>query len=78
MSIEYNKPLTIGRLKEEIKDIPDDVFVNINNDKGESTANIYVHFENLQTRRFVELMGFKPYYAMNDEEKKKCGIEQIL
>lgn len=71
--IEYNKPLTIGRLKEVIKDIPDDVIVNVMNRDGKSTANIFVWFENLITRQFVELMGFKPYYEMTEEEKTKSG-----
>lgn len=73
--IEYNRPLTIGRLKEAIKDIPDGVLVNVRNREGNMTANIYVWFEDLQTRKFVELMGFKPFYEMTEEEKKKCGFE---
>jgi len=73
--IEYNSPLTIGRLKEAIRDIPDGVLVNVRNREGNMTANIYVWFEDLQTRKFVELMGFKPFYEMTEEEKKKCGFE---
>lgn len=70
--IEYNEPLTVGMLKEAIKDIPDDVAINVLNREGKATANIYVWFEDLQTRQFVELMGFKPFYEMTEEEKRKC------
>lgn len=73
--LEYNAPLTVGRLKKALANIPDDVHVNVLNDDGKSTANIYVWFENLQTRQFVELMGFKPFYEMTEDEKKKCGFE---
>ena len=71
--IEYNKPLTIKRLKEAIQDIPDDVVVNVLNGEGKLTSNIYVWFENLQTRKFVELEGYKPFYEMTQEEKEKCN-----
>jgi transcriptional regulator of aromatic amino acid metabolism len=73
--LEYNEPLTVRRLKKELENIPGDVVINVKNDEGDSTANIYVWFENLQTRQFVELMGFKPFWKMNDEEKKKCGFQ---
>lgn len=70
--IEYNKPLTVGALKEAIKDIPDNVVINVLNQEGDSTANIHVLFEDLQSRQFVELVGFKPFYKMSEEEKRKC------
>lgn len=70
--LEFNPRLTIGRLKDAIKDIPDNVTVNVRNSDGDLTANIYVWFENLETRQFVELMGFKPFYKMTKEEKEKC------
>jgi hypothetical protein len=75
MDINYNEPLTVGKLREALKDIPDDVSINVMNKDSKLTANIYVWYENLQTRQFVELMGFKPFYEMTDEEKKKCGFE---
>lgn len=71
--LEWNKPLTVGRLKEELKDIPDHVHVNVLNEKRERTTNVFVWFEDLDSRQFVELMGFKPFYNMSQEEKKKCG-----
>lgn len=72
--LEYNVPLTVGRLKAALEEIPNNVAINVKNDKGELTSNIFVWFEDLQTRQFVELMGFKPYYKMDDEERKKCGF----
>lgn len=72
--LEYNEVLTVGKLKEALKDIPDDVAVNVLNNEGKSTANIYVWFEDLQTRQYVELKGFKPFYEMNEDEMKKCGF----
>lgn len=71
-SLEYNKRLTVGRLRDALKDISNDVIVNVLNRDGKATSNIYVWFENLQTRQFVELMGFKPFYKMTEEEKKMC------
>lgn len=72
--IQFNRPMTVGRLKEALKDIPDDVCVNVLNSEGKATANIYVWFEDLQTRQFVELQGYKPFYEMTNEEKGKCQI----
>lgn len=72
--MEYNEPLTVGKLKEALKGIPDDVHINVLNREGKSTANIFVWHEDLQTRQYVELKGFKPFYEMTDEEKKKCGF----
>ncbi|WJV20843.1 hypothetical protein QU593_10535 [Rossellomorea marisflavi] len=72
--LEYNKQLTVGRLKESLNDIPDNVVVNVQNRAGDMTSNIYVWFEDLDTRQYVELMGFKPFYKMSDEEKRKCDI----
>lgn len=76
--INFNEPMTAGKLKEALKNIPDDVPINVLNKEGKSTANIYVWFEDLQTRKFVDLMGFKPYYEMTEEEKRKCGIVPIF
>lgn len=72
--LEYNEPMTIGRLKKAIEHIPDNVSFQIMNREGKLTSNIFVWFEDLQTRQFVELMGFKPFYEMTEEEKKKCGL----
>lgn len=71
--MKFNKRLTVGRLKEALKDIPDDVSVNVLNHDGDHTSNVYVWYENLETRKFVDLMGYKPFHKMTDEEKKKCG-----
>lgn len=73
--MEYNKPLTMDRFRELTKDIPGDVMINVLNSDGKLTSNIFVWFENLQTRQFVELKGYKPFYEMTEEEKKKCGFE---
>ena len=72
--LQYNEPMTVGRLKESLKGIPDHVHVNVLNSDGKATANIFVWFEDLQTRQIVELQGYKPYYEMTEEEKKKCGF----
>jgi hypothetical protein len=72
--LEFNAPMTVGRMKEALKNIPDDVAFNVLNAEGKATANIYVWFEDLDTRQFVELMGFKPFYEMTKEEKEKCGV----
>lgn len=70
---EYNKPMTAGRLKGLLKDIPDHVAINVLNKEGKPSANIEFWFEDLQTRKFIELTGYKPFHEMNEEEKKKCG-----
>lgn len=70
--LEFNQRMTVGILKEALKDIPDNVIVNVLNREGKSTSNIHVWFENLETRKFVELMGFKPFYEMTEEERNKC------
>lgn len=73
--IEYNEPLTIGKLKKAIEHVPDHFAVNVLNREGKATANILVWIEDLVTRQYVELQGFKPFYEMTEEEKKKCGFK---
>ena len=73
--IQYNEPLTSGKLKKALEHVPDDVAINVMTRDGKLTANIFVWFENLETRQFVELQGYKPYHEMTPEEKKKCGLE---
>lgn len=53
------------KLIELLKNVPDDVAINVLNKKGEYTANIEFWFEDLETRKFVILEGKDPFWKMN-------------
>lgn len=69
---EYNKQMTVGQLRELIKDIPEHAIVSVMNEKNQNTSNIEFYYENGDSRCFIELIGHKPFYAMTDEEVKLC------
>jgi hypothetical protein len=71
--LSKEEPLTVGKLKQFFIDnkVSDDVMINVLNSDGESTANIEVWFENLDTRRFISLDGKKPFWKMRGEENLK-------
>jgi hypothetical protein len=64
-----NEPMTKGKLIELLKDVPDDVLINVLNREGEYTANIDVWFEDLETRQFVTLEGKEPFWKMALKER---------
>lgn len=70
--IQYNKPMTVGRLKKLLEDISDDIHINVKNRNGDDTANIFVWHEDQPTREYVELQGYKPYRDMTKEERELC------
>ncbi|MGF9913715.1 hypothetical protein ABEX47_03270 [Paenibacillus ehimensis] len=61
--------MTAATLIELLQGVPIDTPINILNSRGELTANIEFHFEDLETRKFVELIGHEPFW-------KKSGGEQ--
>lgn len=65
MNSEY---MTKKRLIELLKDVPDDVAINVLNKNGEYTANIEFWFEDLETRKFVILEGKEPFWKMDGEK----------
>lgn len=73
--MDYSEPMTVGRLKRELESVSDDVFVNVLNEDGDSTANIEIWIENLQSRKFVELIGHEPYHKMKKRERKELQME---
>ena len=48
--MEYNEPLTVGKLKDALKDVRDDVNINVLNQAGKSTVTIFAWREDLPTR----------------------------
>lgn len=72
--IKYNPPMTAGRLREALKDVPDDFVLNVANSEGTYTDNVFVWVEADESRKYVDLMGFKPYSEMSPEERERCGV----
>jgi hypothetical protein len=67
MCEQYNEPLTVGLLKELLKDVPDDLVVLVwtcNN--SDASANVHVRIK----AQYVALMGYKGYSDMTEKEKK--------
>lgn len=66
-----NGLMTAGKMKDLLRNIPDNVAINVLNKDGKSTANIEFWFEDLETRQFVELTGHKPFYETEQDELNK-------
>ncbi|WP_211750293.1 hypothetical protein [Paenibacillus sp. Marseille-Q4541] len=65
----YTGPLTKGKLIELLKDIPDDTSINVLNGDGELSANVEIWFEDLQTRKFVEIIGNEPLWKIREKRR---------
>ena len=65
--------MTKARLLELLKDVPDDVHINVLNKDGEYTANIEFWFENLETRKFVTLDGLEPFWKIRQKERQETN-----
>ncbi|MEW5569642.1 hypothetical protein [Rossellomorea marisflavi] len=74
MEEQFNKPMTVGRLKGLLRNIPDDVIINIKNESGDYSSNIEFWYEDLDTRQYINMTSYKPMRKMNKEELLKCGI----
>lgn len=65
----YSGPLTKGKLVELLKNVPDDTSINVLNGDGEMSANVEIWFEDLPTRKFVEIIGNEPMWKLRNEPK---------
>lgn len=70
--VTKNPPLTVGILKDALTHIPDDVHVNVLNDDGDRSANVFVWHEKTGTREFVDLLGYKAFHRMTADEQVAC------
>lgn len=68
---ERSERMTAGKLRDYLKNVPDDVAINVTDENGKMTANIEFWFEDLDTRQFVELIPHTPFYELGKEEKEE-------
>jgi hypothetical protein len=65
----YQGKLTKAKLLELLKDVPGDTCINVLNRDGELSANVEFWFENLDTRKFVDIIGLKPLWKIRQEKR---------
>lgn len=62
------EPMTKSKLIKLLENVPDETTINVMNSNGELTANITVHYEDEDTRSFVELVGLEPFWRQGGKE----------
>jgi len=67
----YEGILTKAKLIELLQNVPDNTRINVLNKNGEYSANVQFWFENLDTRKFVEITGLKPQWKTIAEKYDK-------